>query len=482
MRQNKILLSALTVAAAATLGLYACKKGINNEVDPKLSAGILAECGPTPGSAGDTTLTGVITSDLFLSSAKEIHLSGLVYVANGATLTIQAGARVEGDPGSNGQSGGGLVITRGSKLIAEGNPECPIVFTSYRWDNQPQSGDWAGIVLLGQAPVNKSNPLIEGIPDNPPADAHYGGTDCNDNSGILQYVRIEYAGYALSPNNEINGLTLGGVGAGTKLDYVESYKSNDDAFEFFGGTVNATHLLAIAPLDDMFDTDFGFSGHIQFALGLSDQTRADFSQSNGQESDNDAAGSTTDLPRTTAQIANLTLIGQETNALAHTTNMAPSGTGLYGRAAHLRRNSAFRIANSIYMGWKWGVSLDGAATQISITDGSSCFLNNLVHAYDIPFKTENPDLGPWAFDASNHGYTDAVDPNAAILLNAPFDPSQADFALPQEGSPALGATWMGCFTEGCNGFNFTQVDYIGAFGTENWAPNLEFGGWVRYAD
>src|SRR5438094_4001573 len=123
MTKNKILFSAFAVAAATTLVLYACKKGINKDVDPKLSAGILAECGPTPGSAGDTTLTGVITSDLYLSSAKEIHLSGLVYVANNATLTIQAGARIEGDPGANGQPGGGLVITRGSKLIADGNPE-----------------------------------------------------------------------------------------------------------------------------------------------------------------------------------------------------------------------------------------------------------------------------------------------------------------------------------------------------------------------
>ncbi len=477
MKRNKILLSAMTVAAATTLGLYACKKGINKDVDPKLSAGILAECGPTPGSAGDTTLTGVITSDLYLSSAKEIHLSGLVYVSNNATLTIQAGARIEGDPGANGQPGGGLVITRGSKLIADGNPECPIVFTSYRWDSAPQSGDWAGVILLGKAPVNKDNPQIEGIPDNPPADAHYGGTDCNDNSGILRYVRIEYAGYALSPNNEINGLTLGGVGSGTILDYIESYKSNDDAFEWFGGTVNATHLLAIDPLDDMFDTDFGFSGHIQFAMGISDPTRADFSASNGQESDNDAAGSTA-TPQTTPQISNLTLIGQENSTLAHNTNMAPSGTGFYGRAAHLRRNSAFRLANSIYMGWKWGVSLDGAATQGALAAGTSCFQNNLVHAYDEPFKTESP-AGTWTPDASNHGFTGA-DPNADILLNAPFDRTQADFALPQEGSPALGATWAGCFTDGCNAFSFTQVDYIGAFGTENWALGLDFGGWVRY--
>lgn len=478
MTKNKILFSAFAVAAATTLGLYACKKGINKDVDPKLSAGILAECGPTPGSAGDTTITGVITSDLYLSSAKEIHLSGLVYVANNATLTIQAGARIEGDPGANGQPGGGLVITRGSKLIADGNPECPIVFTSYRWDSAPQSGDWAGVILLGKAPVNKNNPLIEGIPDNPPADAHYGGTDCNDNSGILRYVRIEYAGYALSPNNEINGLTLGGVGSGTVLDYIESYKSNDDAFEWFGGTVNATHMLAIDPLDDMFDTDFGFSGHIQFALGISDPLRADFSASNGQESDNDATAST-DAPQTTAQISNLTLIGQETSALAHNTTMAPSGTGFYGRAAHFRRNTAFRVANSIYMGWKWGVSLDGPATQASLANGLSCFKNNLVHAYDTAFKTEAPAASPWTPDASNHGYV-TLDPNADILLNAPFDRSQADFALPQEGSPAFLGTWSGCFTDGCNPFTFTQVNFIGAFGTENWALGLDFGGWVRY--
>lgn len=159
------------------------------------------------------TLTGVITSDLTLNHCTEYRLSRLVFVSNNATLTIEPGTRIEGLPGSGTDPGGGLVITRGSRIIADGTEECPIVFTSYRWDgmgiNAPVPGDWSGVILLGNAPVNSMNPMIEGVPDYPAADANYGGNNCSDNSGVLRYVRIEYAGYELTIDNEINGLTLG---------------------------------------------------------------------------------------------------------------------------------------------------------------------------------------------------------------------------------------------------------------------------------
>lgn len=482
MKQRKIILGALSVVTATVVGLVACKKGFNDKADRSLSAGITATCS-TPGSCGDSTITGVITSDIYLQSCKEYHLNGLVYVANGAKIIIEAGTRIEGNAGTAGTPGtpgGGLVITRGSQIIADGTETCPIVFTSYRWDGAPQSGDWAGVVILGNAPVNKTNPLIEGIPDNPPADAHYGGNNCNDTSGILRYVRIEYAGYELSPNNEINGLTFGGVGCGTVVEHVEVFKSRDDAFEFFGGTVNCKWLVAVDALDDMFDTDFGYVGHIQFALGLSDLTRADISQSNGIESDNDGTGSN-DNPQTYPQISNMTIIGPGCSLASST---MPPANGTYGRAAHLRRNTGFCISNSIFMGFKWGISIDGAASQNKLfVSGVSSFRNNLVHACDTAYKRENPASGVWTTNALAWGNKQYITPGAndSILLLDPYDRLTQDFALPRTNSPAKNAVfYSGCFDGGCCSFSFTSVDFKGAFGTTNWAQDINYGGWVRY--
>jgi hypothetical protein len=488
MKRKNILLSTMAVTFTAVVGLVACKKNANEATpDRSLTAGISATCGAA-GALGDSTISGVITSDLHLQVGLEYQLSGLVYVDAGATLTIEPGTRIVGLLGSGGGVGGGLVITRGAKIIADGllpnGDYCPIVFTSANWDNSPQSGDWGGVVILGKAPVNKTNPLIEGIGGTPPADAHYGGEICNDTSGILRYVRIEYAGYELSTDNELNGLTLGGVGCGTIIDHVEVYKSKDDAFEFFGGTVNCTHLVAVDALDDMFDTDFGYSGHIQYALGLSDPDRADKSQSNGMESDNDNVSPNNATPQTLAMISNLTIIGQADSTLGVRTNMPPSGVigASYGRAAHIRRNSGFVVANSIFMGFKWGVSLDGVASQDKLlVNGISCFRNNLVQAFVTPFKTENA-AGTWTplTGTGNISYT-SFDANTDILLTDPFNRFVQDFALPQSTSPALSSTFnSGCFSGGCCGFTYTTNDFKGAFGSENWAQDLNLGGWAKY--
>ena len=500
MKKKNILFGALALVVSVT-GLVSCQKSLKEVAASDKSAvssaagrrGVECQCE----TVTDSTITGVIATDLYLEHCKEYQLSGLVYVANNATLTIEPGTRIVGLAGTGGGPGGGLVVTRGSKIIADGTESCPIVFTSYRWDgtgeNAPQSGDWAGIIILGSAPVNKTNPLIEGVPDNPPADANYGGDDCDDNSGILRYVRIEYPGYELSTNNEINGLTFGGVGCGTIVDYVQVYKARDDGFEFFGGTVNATHLVAVDALDDMYDFDFGYSGHIQWALGLADTTRADISQSNGIESDNDNSPPNTATPQTLAQLSNFTLIGVEDNARAIRTNMGPSTppTGSYGRAAHIRRNSGIILTNSVFLGWKWGVSLDGTASQdkMLVAPVVSCFENNLVHAFATPFKTENA-AGTWTPSGTNTGYT-TTDPNADIRLNAPFVRQVPDFVLPvpadpgppaDPGSPALTSSfYSSCFTGGCCSFGFTNTSgYIGAFGNYNWAQDIEYGGWVKY--
>lgn len=493
MKKKKFLFGALAIAVSVA-GLVSCQKTLKETKAPNegQSASLFAKRSVTCEceSITDSTISGVITTDLTLSHCKEYQLDGLVYVSNNSTLTIEPGTRIVGLAGAPGVPGGGLVVTRGSYLIADGTPECPIVFTSYRWDgvgeNAPKSGDWAGIIILGKAPVNVSpDPLIEGVPDNPPADANYGGSDCEDSSGVLRYVRIEYPGFELLADKEINGLTLGGVGCRTVIDYVQVYKSRDDAFEFFGGTVNATHLIAVDALDDMFDFDQGYVGHIQFALGMSDTTRADISQSNGIETDNNPNGLGT--PATRAEISNLTLIGLPDRATAVLTNRPPSGTlaASYGRAAHIRRNSGIVLHNSLFMGWKWGISLDGQLSQDKmLSSGISCFQSNLVHAYDTAFKYEGfyPGGGPspWSV-AGNTGYLTA-NPNQDILLVDPFVRETFNFATPGSGSPALSATFnSSCFAGGCCSFLFSSNSYRGAFDIDdNWAQDLLYGGWVRY--
>src|SRR5665647_2298576 len=251
-----------------------------------------------PPPAGTTTentiLEGRITSNRTLKADYIYKLRGLVYVTNGAVLTIEPGTKIVGEKGKN----GGLIITRSCKIIADGTADKPVVFTSE--EANPQRGDWAGVVLLGNAPTNSSFNgqagigEIEGGINNSDGLGLYGlGSSSNpaDNSGILRYVRIEYAGYAFLPDKEINGLTFGGVGSGTIIDYVQVSYANDDSFEWFGGTVNCKHLISFRTLDDDFDTDNGFSGKIQFGISLRDSAVADISKSEAFECDNDANGS-----------------------------------------------------------------------------------------------------------------------------------------------------------------------------------------------
>jgi hypothetical protein len=491
MKTRNFFLTMLAVVIAGVVGLVACEKSANKIPleDRSVIAGITSTCG-LAGMCGDSMIAGVITADLHLKTCIEYQLRGLVYVSNNATLTIEPGTRIVGLLGSGGSEslGGGLIVTRGAKIIADGlladGTVCPIVFTSANWNNNPQPGDWSGVSILGRAPINKTNPLLEGVGGSPAGDARYGGDNCSDSSGLLRYVRIEYAGYELSTDNELNGLTLAGVGCRTMIDHVEVYKARDDAFAFFGGTVNCTHLVAVDAQDDLFDATFGYSGRIQYALGLSDPDRADKSQSNGIESENDNVSPNPATPQTLAMISNLTIIGQADSSLGVRTNMPPSGlfSATYGRAAHIRRNSGFVVANSIFMGFKWGISLDGTASQNKLlVDGISCFRNNLVQAFVTPFKTENA-AGTWAplAGTGNVGYA-SFDANTDILLTDPFNRYVQDFALPQLTSPAVGATFnAGCFSGGCCGFTYTTNSFKGAFGSENWAQDLNLGGWVRY--
>src|SRR5258706_1143642 len=344
-------------AALIATSFFSCRK---IEID-----GTTIVTPPAGGATENTILEGRISANRTLSAAYTYKLRGLVYVTNGAILTIEPGTKIVGENGKN----GGLIITRSCKIIADGTADKPIVFTSEA--ATPARGDWSGVVILGQAPTNASFNGVQGVGaieggiNNSDNLGLYGtpatqGQNPADNSGILRYVRIEYAGDAFLPDNEINGLTFGGVGTGTVVDNVKVANANDDSFERFGGTVTCKHLIPFRTLDDDFDTDNGFSGKVQFGISLRDSSVADISKSEAFESDNDANGSAL-LPQTAAVFSNMTVMGPK----ATLTN---TGNSLFVWGAQIRRNSTMSLFNSIIMGYPNGLYID--ATKGVPTDNN----------------------------------------------------------------------------------------------------------------
>ena len=296
-----------------------------------------------------------------------IRLENKIYVKNNATLTILPGTIIRGDKLTQGT----LIVTRGAKINANGTASNPVVFTSNEAAGTRLPGDWGGLVLLGLAKNNQPGGVanIEGIV--PTTDTQFGGNFDNDNSGSLTYVRIEFAGIALEPNKEINGLTCGSVGSATVIDYVQVTSSGDDSFEWFGGTVNCKHLIAYRGLDDDFDTDYGYRGKIQFGLSIRDKDLSDApGDSNCFESDNDAAGSTAQ-PKTRPIFSNLTIVGPKGNG----TIVLPVGEK-FEKAFRLRRNTSTSCLNSLVTGWEKGLSIESSTTAANVTGDSLMFASN----------------------------------------------------------------------------------------------------------
>ncbi|NVB42441.1 serine/threonine protein kinase [Pseudenhygromyxa sp. WMMC2535] len=253
-------------------------------------------------------LSGEIEADATLRCDRNYLLRFQARVSTGVTLTIEPGTTILGDR----ETKGTLVVEPGARLVAEGTPERPIVFTSSRPPTQRRAGDWGGVVLLGQAPLNLRDAdghAIHGLVEGILAGGSYGGDDPEDDSGVLRYVRIEYPGVELAPANELNGLTLAGVGRGTTLDHIQVRATSDDCFEFFGGTVDAKHLICDQPGDDAFDFDYGYQGRLQHLLVRDlPATEHDEEPSNAFEFDNDPRGAGVE-PRTAPRIWNATACG-----------------------------------------------------------------------------------------------------------------------------------------------------------------------------
>jgi hypothetical protein len=467
---KKFLIIALA-AATVTIG---CRK---IEVDGDGGTTVI---NPIPTGGGQTiTLTGKISTDTVLRANNTYILKGLVYITNNATITIEPGTVIKGqftDPV------GGLVITRGAKINAAGTVDKPIVFTSN--SATPRSGDWAGIVLLGKAPTNASfNGTagvgeVEGGVNDASGNGLYGGTDANDNSGVLSYVRIEYAGFAFLPDKEINSLTMGGVGAGTQIDHIQVSYAKDDAYEWFGGTVNCKYLIAYKTQDDDFDTDNGYSGKVQFGLVIRDSSIADISKSEAFESDNDANGTTTG-PITAAVFSNITAIGPRAT-------LGNVGSSLFLAGAHIRRNTQESIFNSVFLGWPIGILIDGSKgrpTDLNINDSTLRIRNCIIAGCATPISYAASATSPTgATTASMQAwFTNAFHGNSILATNDdarfvnPFNYTFPDFG-PFGTSPAVtGAS----FTDAKLASGFTSVTFRGAIAPSG--PDATWHkGWTRY--
>ncbi|GAB3309964.1 IPT/TIG domain-containing protein [Hymenobacter tenuis] len=466
-RISNLFLLALLATASAT-SLSSCED--NNDNAPEIQQ----PSGPTD-NAGRVILSGDITANRTLRADEKYLLQGFVYVRNGATLTIEPGTKIFGDQATKGT----LIIDKGGKIMAEGTQSNPIVFTSAKAAGSRGYGDWGGVVLIGSAPINQS---LSTQPEGG-IGGTFGGTNKEDNSGSLKYVRIEFAGIPLSSgsNSEINGLTMYGVGSGTKVDYVQVSYSGDDSYEWFGGTVNAKHLVAYRGFDDDFDTDFGFTGKLQYGLSLRDPQYADQSGSNGFESDNfnpgtPATGDNAGLPLTAPVFSNFSVMVTGGTPPAS----QQSGSGSFQSALHLRRNTSTSVYNSVFVGYPEGLRLDGASTWTNL-QGGGLDLNGVVLANTTrPLRAANntgaftdADVETWFNGA---GKNNMVVPNAelgTLGLNAnTFTLGTPGFLL-SSSSPLLnGAVFTG---KAADNF-FDKVSYRGAFnGTDNWAQ-----GWTNF--
>ncbi len=381
-----------------------------------------------------------------------------------ATLTIEPGTIVKFDRTTVSR----LVITTSGKINAQGTATEPIVFTSNQPAGQRRRGDWGGISIAGNAPLNTYNaqnqPIQKVFECGTAPDYSYGGNNPDDSSGVLSYVRIEYAGYSCGTNTELNSLSLGGVGRKTKIDHIMITDALDDAYEMWGGNVNLYHIISYNTRDDDFDTDNGWSGKAQFGLIVRvDSVSDEGDTGNGFECDNDDAGSY-NTPYTAGVISNFTVVG---HAKTQSSTIATTA----GWGARLRRGCSQSIFNSVFMGWRQAIRFEGVNTQGKFTNDTIEFKNNIVEGSLERNHNSTFDSTTIAAAANNNRVATG-DANVYTKLAAPFNFPNFDFR-PLAGSPALtGAS----FSSPKLASGFTTTTYVGAFGQNtDWTA-----GWAKF--
>lgn len=489
---KKLRLTSLVLSVLIGCVLTGCKDDDTTPTDNGITAGdnLLFEGNTIGNGEQQFVFTGEQTLDFGV-----YHLVGWVYIRDGATLTIEEGTVIKGDK----ETKAALIVEPGGKLIAKGTAQKPIVFTSEKPKGERKPGDWGGLIICGRAKNNQGTQQIEGGPRT-----KHGGSNDADNSGVLSYVRVEFAGYPFEKDKEINSITFGSVGSGTTVDHLQVSYSNDDSFEWFGGSVNCKYLVAYNGWDDEFDTDNGFSGKVQFCLSVRDPRIADVSQSNGFESDNCADGASVE-PYTTATFSNVTFIGPRgrggfTNDDSYINGGAynpgnGSGLGKFQAAMQIRRNSRLSCFNSVAVGYPIGLIIDNEKgnSQKAATDG----ILKLQNIYFADMEILGSDANKLYQDALVTEYVNGkpvVDETRSSFSSTFFTTQTGNRSfgsadelkltggstkagvnyLPQTGSPLLGAA---SFSDSKLSAGFDKVTYIGAFSGEsdNW-----MNGWTNF--
>jgi hypothetical protein len=440
-----------------------------------LGMSLLAGCGE-PEKPADDVLTN-ITQDTTWTADKVYTLKGYIFVESG-TLTIEPGTRIVGEPGS------ALVVTRDAKLNAVGTPDKPIVFTSARPEGERAAGDWGGVVLLGSAKINVSGGqnTIEGFFATSGDDrTKYGGTDDTHDCGKLKYARIEFAGYELAEDNELNGLTTGACGSRTELDYIQVHKGADDGVEMFGGTANLKHLVITQPDDDGLDYDLGYSGKVQFlVVQQNSQVGNRALEASGNKSNNTAT------PRSVPEIWNASFIGS---------NRAAASTGIKQEGLVFNTGAGVKLNNAIvaYFADR-AVDVDGAASAALSLAGdlsiqNTLFWDNKDDTASIPYaanpvkdasgNTTNPDATRMPDGTI---YKEPEQLLATATRNRVVDPQltsamdlMAPSFVPQAGSPALNQENAALPPQ--DGFLDTSALFVGAVGSSNW-----LAGWTAFPE
>ena len=433
----------------------------------------------TEGEAIDT-LTGDITADRTLFADSLYVLQGFVKVTSGATLTIEAGTTIVGDPETAGSS---LWILRGARIEAEGTAAAPIVFTSGNPEGSRAPGDWGGLLIVGNGVINRSGTVLTEGPQGE-TETYSGGTDNTDNSGTLRYVRIEFAGFDVSngAGQELNSLSLYAVGSGTTLEYIESLAGLDDSFEWWGGAVDGRYLVSYESGDDHFDYSEGFRGRNQFLIAFQ-SARLDpapgagvlSTDPQGIEADG-CNGTGCDLgfasePFSVPVFANFTLVGPGTAT-------TPTSSGDVGMV--LRRGAGGYLTNGIVARFQsQGLSVRDPETDALMTADSLNLSNILLAENGANYDEDGGDnFGVAdAFTTSNH----VEDAGTAASLFTSLTPASLDWTLPGGSAAADGAGTVVIpedYTDDYFGGTLTNTTYFGAAdpaGAKWWE------GWTRYA-
>jgi hypothetical protein len=432
----------------------------------------------------EATINADITADRTLFADTVYTLSGFIRVANGARLTIEPGTVIQGDYDVLGSS---LFVLRGAKIDAQGTPEEPIVFTSEQPVGQRQPGDWGGLIIVGNGVINRADPIqLEGTntgSDNP-AVIYSAGTDNADDSGTLRYVRVEFAGYAPATDAELNSFTFAAVGNGTTVEYLESLNGLDDSFEFFGGAVDAKHLVSYESGDDHFDMSEGYVGRLQHLIAF--QTRQNIPRTGAGNVSTDPQGIENDgcngtgctngqnsTPLNMPMVANFTLVGPPDGVFSGTSG----GIGMM-----LRRGTGGYYVNGAVARWeRAGVSLRDAST---VARAPSELIVSNVAVVDVGARFQ-PASGSTVQDSVHAGIANVLyiashtkDSLFVAVPTSPTDASQLDWS--PKAPIATGGT--GAFTGDLatkGGTFVTGTDYRGAASP---AGPQWWNGWTSYAD